>query len=247
MPNVVKGSKQNRMMVVPYRPRQRLLWAFASVVFVSLGSLGGFSFGYYQTLRNQEFVEIDGEEFGAQIENLTGENTELRRQITMLDRSSMMDQKVNETDQQTIRRLQDQLSRLEQDLTYYKNVVSEQTDDTGLTISKWSLVPTSQPSRYRYQLAVRQKDADGDTYLTGHVNVELVGTQDGKITVYSLNEVSEQQEQMDIKLRFKFFQNVEGDLTLPENFLPDHVRIIGIESAPIKKMIDQDFAWLIQD
>ena len=171
MPNVVKGSKQNRMMVVPYRPGQRLFWTFASIVVVSLGTLGGFSFGYYQTLRNQESAEIDSEEFGTQIENLTGENTELRRQITMLDRSSMMDQKVNETDQQTIRRLQDQLSRLEQDLTYYKNVVSEQTDDTGLTISKWSLVPTSQPSRYRYQLAVRQKDADGDTYLTGHVNV----------------------------------------------------------------------------
>jgi hypothetical protein len=158
-----------------------------------------------------------------------------------------MDKKVSDTDQQIIKRLRDQLSSLEQDLAFYKSVISEQTGDTGLTISKWSLVATTQPNRYRYQLAMRQKDADGDTYLTGHVNVELVGAQDGQTAVYSLNALSGQQESTDTKLRFKYFQNVEGEFTLPENFLPDHVRIIGVESSPIEKMIDQDFSWLSQE
>ena len=81
----------------------------------------------------------------------------------------------------TLSSLRDQLATLEQDLSFYKNVITKQTDDTGLMVSEWSLKRISNSNRYRYKLALRQQDADGDTYLNGHVNVNLVGTQNGKI------------------------------------------------------------------
>ena len=43
MPNVVKGSRQDKMMVVPYRPGQRLFWLIGSIL-ISLGTLCGFGF-----------------------------------------------------------------------------------------------------------------------------------------------------------------------------------------------------------
>ncbi|MBE66355.1 MAG: hypothetical protein CMQ30_06770 [Gammaproteobacteria bacterium] len=244
MPNVVKGSRQDKMMVVPYRPWQRLFRLFGSISLVSLSTLGGFAFGYYQIYKRDASFQIGLEEQSAVVERLSVENSELRRQVTILERSGVLDQKINESGEQTISRLRNQLATLEQDLTYYRNVVSKQADDTGLMISEWDLKRINQSSRYRYKLAVRQQDADGDTYLNGYVDVSVTGHQDGQTVIYSLNEISEEQEQDEIKLRFKFFQYIEGELMLPENFMPDYVRIVATEIAPVSKTIDREYPWL---
>ena len=232
------------MMVVPYRPWQRLFRLFGSISLVSLSTLGGFAFGYYQIYKRDASFQIGLEEQSAVVERLSMENSELRRQVTILERSGVLDQKINETGEQTISGLRNQLATLEQDLIYYRNVVSKQTDNTGLMISEWSLKRINQSNRYRYKLAVRQQDADGDTYLNGYVNIDVVGMLDGQMVSYSLKEISEEQEQKDIKLRFKFFQYIEGELTVPDDFLPDYVRIVGTEIAPVSKTIDRDYSWL---
>ena len=244
MPNVVKGSRQDRMMVVPYRPGQRLFWLFGSILVITLGTLGGFGFGYYHIHKIEESFKDGFTEQKILLAELDAENLELKRQVAILERSGLLDQRVNETDQKTLSSLRDQLATLEQDLSFYKNVISKQTDETGLMVSEWSLKRISESNRYRYKLAVRQQDADGDTYLNGHVNVNLVGTQNGRNVVYSLSEISKEQEQTDIKLRFKFFQDIEGELTLPENFLPEYVKIVGVEINPVRKTIDRDYPWI---
>ena len=244
MPNVVKGSRQDKMMVVPYRPGQRLFWLIGSILLIGLGTLCGFGFGYYQIHRVEESFKNGFLEQTILLDELSAENSELKRQVAMLERSGLLDQRVNETDQKTLSSLRDQLATLEQDLSFYKNVITKQTDDTGLMVSEWSLKRISNSNRYRYKLALRQQDADGDTYLNGHVNVNLVGTQNGKNTVYSLSEVSKEQEQIDIKLRFKFFQDIEGELTLPDNFLPEYIKIVGVEINPVRKTIDREYPWI---
>ena len=244
MPNVVKGSRQDKMMVVPYRPGQRLFLLFGSIFLISLGTLCGFGYGYYQIHRVEESFKNGFLEQTVLLDELSAENSELKRQVAMLERSGLLDQRVNETDQKTLSSLRDQLATLQQDLSFYKNVITKQTDDTGLTVSEWSLKRISKSNRYRYKLALRQQDADGDTYLNGHVNVNLVGTQNGQNTVYSLSELSKEQEQTDIKLRFKFFQDIEGVLTLPDNFLPEYVKIVGVEINPVRKTIDRDYPWI---
>ena len=209
-----------------------------------MGTLCGFGFGYYQIHRVEESFKNGFLEQTILLDELSAENSELKRQVAMLERSGLLDQRVNETDQKTLSSLRDELATLEQDLSFYKNVITKQTDDTGLMVSEWSLKRISKSNRYRYKLALRQQDADGDTYLNGHVNVNLVGTQNGKNTVYSLSEVSKEQEQIDIKLRFKFFQDIEGELTLPDNFLPEYIKIVGVEINPVRKTIDRDYPWI---
>ena len=171
-------------MVVPYRPAQRVFWLIGGIFLISFGVIGGFAFGYYQIHKTEGSFLIGLEEQGAAIESLSAENIELKRQVTMLERSGVLEQKVNENGELTISSLRDQLATLEQDLIYYRNVVSKQTDNTGLMISEWSLKRINQSNRYRYKLAVRQQDADGETYLNGYVNIDVVGMQDGQMVSY---------------------------------------------------------------
>lgn len=247
MPNVVKGSKQERMMVVPHRPRRRVLFTTALIAGVIVSALGGWAYGYYTTLLAQQEEQAAREDLIAELDTTREENANLRRQLAILDRASVMDQRANEEVQSTIRTLRERVAQLEQDIVYYRQVVSEDTQDTGLMVGALDIGATAVPARYSYKLVMRQEDADGDTFLTGHVNVNLIGTLNDEQVIYPLREISEDEDQLDIRLRFKYFQNIEGELALPEGFEPDQIQIAAVSVEPVEKTINQDFSWVVQN
>lgn len=246
MPNVVKGSKQERMVVVPHRPRRRILFTAAVLLGVLASALGGWAYGYYKTMLSQETIQADRAELLADLQTVQAENAELKRQIAILDRSSVMDQRANEEVQSTIRTLRERVAQLEEDIVFYRQVVSEETEDTGLVIGQFDISATTQAGRFRYKLVMRQEDADGDTFLLGHVNVNIVGQQDNEQIVYSLRDISSDEDELDIRLRFKFFQNIEGVMELPEGFTPDRIQIAAASTEPVVKTLNQDFSWVVE-
>ena len=246
MPNVVKGSKQEKMVVVPHRPGRRLLLVTLLALGVGGSAVGGFIYGYATTQRSQQSEQATQQELSGQLLAAEAENAELRRQVAILDRSSVMDQRATEEVQGTIRGLRDRVAQLEQDVVYYRQVVSDETEDTGLIISQLDVDATRQSNRFRYKLVLRQQDADGDTFLTGHVNVNLVGSQGEEQQILALRDLSAEQDQLDIRLRFKYFQNIEGELVLPDNFVPDRLQIAAVSDEPIEKSINQNFSWVVE-
>lgn len=246
MPNVVKGSKQQRMIVVPYRPARRVLIGLILLLGVGVTAAGGFVYGYYVTLESQSIELAGREELSAELGSLQVENSDLRRQVAILDRSSVMDQRATEEVQSTIMSLRERVGQLEQDIVYYRQVVSDETGETGLVISQLDLATTSETGVYSYKLVLRQLDADGDSFLVGFVNINLVGTQGDEQTIIPLRQISIEQEQLDIRLRFKYFQNIEGSLTVPEGFTPERVQIAAVSQEPVDKNINQDFSWVVE-
>ena len=246
MPNVVKGSKQEKMVVVPYRPGRRFALVTLLVLGVGAGAVGGFMFGYTNTLRIQQSEQATQQELSEQLISTETENAELRRQVAILDRSSVMDQLASEVVQETLLSLRGRVGQLEQDVVYYRQVVSAEIEDTGLIISQLDIDATREANRYRYKLVLRQQDADGDTFLTGHVNVNLVGSQGEEQQILSLRELSAEQDELNIRLRFKYFQNIEGELVLPDNFIPDRLQVAAVSVEPVGKSINQDFSWVVE-
>ena len=245
MPNVVKGSKQEQMVVVPYRPRRRALLVAVLVSVVAGSVVSGFLYGYYQSLRAQDTVQDERDQLTTEISALRSQNSDLSRQVAILDRSSVMDQRATVEVQVTIRNLREQLAQLQQDVVFYRQVVSSDTVDTGLIVGQMNIYGTSDPGRFRYKLVMRQQDADGDSYLRGHVNVNLVGRLGDEQVIFALRDISDEQDQLDIRLRFKYFQNIEGELALPAGFEPERIQIAAVATEPAEKSIDQYFSWVV--
>tara|TARA_B110000902_G_scaffold184705_1_gene209105 strand:- start:310 stop:927 length:618 start_codon:yes stop_codon:yes gene_type:complete len=203
-------------------------------------------FGYSNTLRSQQSEQATQQELSEQLIGAETENSELRRQVAILDRSSVMDQRATEEVQTTIIGLRDRVAQLEQDIVYYRQVVSAETEDTGLIISQLDIDATRESNRYRYKLVLRQQDADGDTSLIGHVNINLVGSQGEEQQILSLRDLSAEQDQLNIRLRFKYFQNIEGELVLPESFVPDRLQVAAVSMEPVEKSVNQNFSWVVE-
>jgi cell division protein FtsB len=233
------------MMVVPYRPGQRFLFTLLVLIGVAVSAAGGWGYAYYSTVLTQQGEQADTQVMSAQITELRQENEALKRQAAILDRLSAVDQQTGAELQETLTALRQRVAQLEEDVLFYRQVVEEETKETGLVIGQLDIDATRSPGRYRYKLVMRQLDADGDTYLNGHVNFNLVGQMLDQQVVLPLRDLSEVEDELDIRLRFKYFQNIEGELALPEGFEPDRIQIAAVATEPVSKRIDEDFGWVV--
>lgn len=232
-------------MVVPYRPGRRVLFISLLLTGVAVSAAGGWGYAYYTTVLAQQGEQAEKRELSAQLTDLRQENEALRRQIVILDRSSAVDQQTGAELQETLTALRQRVAQLEEDVLFYRQVVEEETDETGLVIGQLDIDATRSPDRYRYKLVMRQQDADGDTYLTGHLNFNLVGQLQDQQVILPLRDLSEFEDELDIRLRFKYFQNIEGELALPEGFQPDRIQIAAVATEPVSKWINEDFGWVV--
>lgn len=241
MPNVVRGSKQHRMKVVADRPIRQFLIFGAVFLVVFSASTAGFLVAHAYNL-----LSLGGSE-SAQLQFALNEKTDevesLRREIAFLERNSEVDKKAALQSSASSATLRSQISELERNVEYYRKVISEEAGNTGLSISGFDLFKTSIANKYRYRVALRQQDADGDSYLEGELSVNLIGKKAGIDAAIPLHELSADQDGLDIRLRFKYFQNVEGELEIPDGFQPVRIDIEASSNEPVKKIVKESVLW----
>ncbi|MEX0617972.1 MAG: DUF6776 family protein [Pseudohongiellaceae bacterium] len=246
MPNVVKGSKQERMVVVPYRPWRRVFSTFLILLAITAAGATGYFNGYYRATVDGKLLGMDRDEIARQLIQAQDENAALRRQVAILDSNSEVDRHANEELQATLTSLRRRVVELEHDVVFYRQVVTDEAG-SGLLIGQLDLKATPQAGRFRYRLVLRQQDPDGVRFLNGHVNVNLVGIRESEQVVIPLREISDAEDQLDIKLRFKEFQEIEGELALPANLKPEGVHVAAVSTSPVAATVSKTFSWVVAD
>lgn len=266
MPNVVKGSKQHRMRVVPHRPLRRMFLPAIACLGLGAVAVATYKYGHYEG-RGSRLTASDAaremERLNHENDALQDENDRLQRQLVILEQARELDEHAAQELQATLSEQRNSIARLEQEALHYRQVVAEESKTTGLVVDGLDLDPTDKSGRYRYKLVMRQLDADGDSFLVGQVNVNIIGRwegeQDGQDereeeregrqgdehghAVLPLMDLSEEVTEEDIRLRFRYFQNIEGELTLPDSFVPEAVRIHAVSTEPVAKQFSEDMGW----
>lgn len=242
MPRVVKGSKQQRMVVVPYRPSLR----FALLAGVLLVAAVGFMFGYFNASREFATTSADNELLVVEVADARDELMRLRSQVVISGRTSIMDQHANEEVQNTINSLRQRVLQLEQDVMFYRQVMTPELAEQGLIIAEFTVQPTELPERYRYRAVFRQAGA-GDRELKGKVQIDVAGVREGEKVLLPLQELVGDAEVVTTILNFRYFQNVEGELVLPAGFLPTQVEIRAQSTEPQERSLEKLFNWAIEE
>ncbi len=62
-----------------------------------------------------------------------------------------------------------------------------------------------------------------------------------------LSDLSASEQNEEIRLQFRYFQNIEGELVLPENFEPTKVQILAVAEGENGKTVQKSFGWLVEN
>lgn len=172
---------------------------------------------------------------------LKKQEQQLRQTVVNLESGRAIDAQAKQQIQETISGLKDTVARLEKDVSFYKNIMAPSDNAKGLQVQNAEIEETSEDRRYAYKIVLAQV-ADNKNYVSGVVAVNLIGNTDGVQDVIPLRDISER-EDLGIKFRFRYFQNIEGELTLPENFVPLSIQVVAQSKGKRASRIEQSFDW----
>jgi hypothetical protein len=241
----VKGSKQEKMIVVPYRPGQQLLLRAIVICCLLVSGLASFWYGRNLGLSENGDARAERDSLRAQMAETNSQSQVLREQFLSLQQTSMLDKQALEDVQQTILSLRDKISQLEEDVLFYKQITSPENNETGLVIGQVDLFATDDAEVFRYKFELRQLGSN-ENLVTGHLNVNILGRQGEQEVSIPLRSISDSEIELDIELQFRYFQNIEGTLVLPENFQPERIQLLAVGEAPVAKTVQKTFGWLVR-
>lgn len=135
---------------------------------------------------------------------------------------------------------------LEEDLRFYKSLMSPQGPEAGLSARPPELVALDTPGRYAYRIVMVQA-ARKHQLLKGSFSLEVSGVFGEEEASYTLAELADDPVDGELALQFRYFQAIEGDFTLPEGMEPTSLTIVARASKPSKLEFREQFPWQLQE
>ena len=109
-------------------------------------------------------------------------------------------------------------------LGFYQQVMAPELNEQGFLIDGFNLQSALSDDSFRFELVLMQQNKTKNT-LKGNLKVTLIGSEKGKAKQYSIDGLLSDQEQKSLAFGFKYFQVIEGEISLPEGFQPEQVSV----------------------
>lgn len=225
---------------MPYRPWHRVGVFSLFLVVLTLFSWLTYEYGMREGLATRVEVIRERDEIKAQLAESLRLIESQRQQIADLKVGGRIDEQATEAVRQSVESLQSEVAELNEEIRFYKGVMLPNVEDQGLRIERLDLRDTGDPNRYRYSLLLTQV-VDKHEYIQGDVQVSLVGMSGESETRLPLDQVSDAGSS--IRFRFRYFQNIDGELMLPQGFAPREVTVVAQASGREGQRLERNFRW----
>ena len=163
-------------------------------------------------------------ELEQRVAELQEENLSLREQMAVSQRSSEIDRRASLDVRREFAGLQDELLEVRTELDFYRGIVSPGDVKPGLRIQSVRLEPGSASGSVFYQLTLTQVKRN-ERYVRGIIEMEVEGLEDGTPKVLLFKKLAEGNSKV-LNYKFRYFQNVEGEIWIPPEFEPKKVRVL---------------------
>lgn len=243
---VVKGSKVRRVRVIEDHPKMRILFVVILLGMVVSGILISHYLGYKEGIAGSELAEENLRIMNLKLIESEQQNKALQQTITNTEIGLEVDQRANETVRQEVIALKKEISELDEENNFYKGLMSPSENRKGLTIGAVELIKTEKPRYYRYKVVIQQL-ATKHLLLTGNLTFTVMGREGEVNRNISLADISSQYTTENIKLRFKYFQTIAGELQLPEGFEPEGIEVVAASTGKNTTKVKKRFGWLVEE
>lgn len=239
---VVKGSQQERLVIRQYRPWERFRRNLYLLLFIAAVGVGGYFGGVYDSMSSISELTTERNLLQEALADAERTITTLTQRVGVLEKGGEVDRKATEGIRQTVKELKAQIATLEEEVAFYKGIMAPSADDKGLRISKIDLQLLETPGRYRYSIMLTQV-ADNSSYISGLAAVNFVGLQSGEKVILPLRDMDNTVTDLGVKFRFRYFQEVSGEIQLPENFTPEQVQVVLQSTGSKAQRVEQTIDW----
>jgi hypothetical protein len=221
----------------------RPAWIYVLAALVAVGSLYlAYELGRYQSGYSILDHRRERAQLTQQLAEEKGVSDELRRQLAIGETASEIDRATYAQVETTLADLQAQIQTQEEELVFYRGIVSPQDRVAGLRIQSLEALPGDGEGRYLVRLLLVQA-IQHRARVSGAVKLQLEGLQDGQMASFDAAELVVPGETYDMAYEFRYFQGLETELALPVGFEPQRMTVEILPNEARAEHINQTFEW----
>ncbi|PID44558.1 MAG: hypothetical protein CSA52_01745 [Gammaproteobacteria bacterium] len=235
-------GNSDKLILVPYVRAYRARRLLVLILFSGLSLAVGFGVAFWQFQASHVAANAENIELRGDLARVEKEASGLAKKLAALQRERDIDDQTKKNISQMIQSLESTITELRQDVAFYKNLMAPSTASKGLTVQKLSVQANGPKGRrYSYKLVLAQV-ATNKKYIEGVVAVNFIGYRGEQKQIFALKEISDVTD-LGIKYRFRYFQNIEGELTLPDGFIPEKIQIVAQSKGKRASRVEETFLW----
>ena len=212
-------------------PENRLWWRIGVVALLLallVSAWGLFEYGRYRAGYDRSAFNKLRRQLEQNSASLEAELKKLREEKMLLQQSAHIDGQAYAEVRKDLAELQDEILELKEELAFYRGIVSPRdTTHRGLQIQRFTLTRGSGGERTWHYKVVLTRVLKNDGTARGKIEllVEGVSGDSGVNKQLTLSSISVPRVQQ-LSYNFKYFQTIEGELEIPEGFVPSRTILI---------------------
>ena len=173
---------------------------------------------------------------------LTDQSTALRDQISQLQLQAVADQQTLNELRDDLRQQAADIGALEDMLAFYRAVLAPEEVDVPAVIRPPELVKLDDTSRWRLSVVIHRSE-EGDAVYRGQLSVIVRGEGPGEPVLSTFGEVDSATTSGVFPLRFRYLQELQVVISLPEAFLPETIESVVTLTVPVRRTLRRSDRW----
>jgi hypothetical protein len=232
-----------KLVVTTYAPTRRMITIVLLVLLVAGGVYGMFEFGRYRA--NYDIVTVVKEraDYRRQIERQEATISELRAKVAQLESSTVGQTREREEVQRTIGDLQAQVARANQELAFFRGIVTQNANSAEVKIQQARMLATAAANKFRIRVTLVQP-MKPDTVVSGVVVLSVDGELDGKPGRADFATLSGGKRR-EIPFTFRYLENIEEEITMPPGMKPEQLLVEVKSNRRGSAPVQQSYVWSV--
>lgn len=215
----------------------------AIVVAIVVGAYLIFEFGRIQANYNIVDAQAEQQEFNNQIDALGDEIAELKQEIARLETTQVIEKEAYEVVETNLSSLQRKIQEQQEAIAFYRGIVSPKDGGRGLRVQDLRVTRGRDEQHYNLRLVLVQV-MQHDRSVKGEVDFSIDGEIDGVATTYNLSQLLPEDGSSSWPFAFRYFQDFERVLVIPDGFTPSTINIEVISRTKSIASVKQSFDWI---
>lgn len=229
-----------RFVIVPHRPHARVVLVILAVLW-----LGSVIAAWMSATRLAAPGLADAKKELALTAHRADQSealvAQLRQNVATLRRSDQISRSANTELQASLAEREEEVSGLRADVAFYERLVGATGQRKGLSVHE-AVFASEAGGSWRYTVTVTQNLNRG-AISKGEARMSIEGVSGGRLRSLGWDELLQKPGSPGQPFSFRYFQQLQGSIALPQGFTPQRVRV-QLRSGG--STVDQAFPWETQ-
>jgi len=231
----------NHSNLVVKKQKSRL-WYITTGISLLFLFIGAFVVGRYLALADLNTTKASLASYQQELIKTQRELDNVTESLVMQKQSSQVDNLSNQELVNSVKGMQQTQKELEEELIFYRKIMAPEMEKEGLAIDSLKISKTDKSNEYHFKTSLIQAGKQTQ-FIKGRVSLKLIGVLNGVDKEYAFRELGTFNAKH-FQFQFRYFQNIEGIISLPDGFKAQKVSAIAQTSGLRKNQkVDKQINW----